>query len=365
MNKNARLIVSTLLVVMILLAATLTSAPLTFAQDDDEGSIAVLLPDSRSSDRWENDDRRFLEAAFEEAEVEFSIVNAEGDAQTQLTQAEQAITAGARVLLMVNLDSASGATIIELARENGVAIIDYDRLTIEGPGADFYVSFDGEAVGVIQGEGIVAAVEEAGLENPRVAVLNGSPTDNNATLFKNGYDSIINPLFESGEWIEVDDQSVPDWDNQEALLIFEQMLTAAEGEIDAAVAANDGLGGAVIAALENAGLPFIPVTGQDATVGGIQNILAGRQSMTVYKAIRAQAEAAAALAIALLRGEDTDELVTSEVNNGTSDIPSLLLVPVSVTADNIAETVIEDGFRTWEEICVGEFEEFCPPEDER
>ena len=103
------------------------------------------------------------------------------------------------------------AAIIELARENGVAIIDYDRLTIEGDGADFYVSFDGEAVGRIQGEGLVAAVEAAGLEEPRVAVLNGSPTDNNATLFKNGYDSVINPLFESGEWIEVDDQSVPDW----------------------------------------------------------------------------------------------------------------------------------------------------------
>ena len=142
-------------------------------------------------------------------------------------------------------------------------------------------------------------------------------------------------------------------------MIFEQMLTAADGEIDAAIAANDGLAGAVIAALDNAGLPPIPVTGQDATTGGLQNILAGRQSMTVYKAIRAQAEAAAALAIAVLRGEDTDEFVTGEVNNGTNDIPSLLLEPISVTADNIAETVIADEFRTWEEICVGEFEEFC------
>jgi len=302
-----------------------------------------------------------LSAAFDAAGVDYSIVNAEGDARTQLTQAEQAITNGARVLLMVNLDSASGAAIIELARANDVKVIDYDRLTIEGAGADFYVSFDNESVGRLQGEGIVAAVAAAGLEAPvNVAVLNGSPTDNNATLFKNGYESVIAPIIDSGEWVRVADQSVPDWDNQQALVIFEQMLTAANGEIDAAVAANDGLAGAVIAALQNQGLPFIPVTGQDATVGGIQNILAGRQSMTVYKAIKAEAEAAAALAIALLNGEDTSAWVTGTVNNGTSDVPSVLLVPVAVTADNIAETVIADGFRTWAEICVGEFEAFCP-----
>jgi D-xylose transport system substrate-binding protein len=330
-----------------------------------EGSIAVLLPDSASSARWENDDRRFLAAAFDAAGVEYTIVNAEGNATTQLTQAEQAITNGAKVILMVNLDSGSGAQIIELAREAGVKIIDYDRLTIEGPGADFYVSFDNESVGRLQGEGLVAAVEAAGLVNPRVAVLNGSPTDNNATLFANGYNSVIRPKFESGEWTLVDDQSVPNWDNQQALVIFEQMLTAAGGGIDAAIAANDGLASSVIAALEGQGLPYIPVTGQDATVGGIQNILAGRQSMTVYKAIKAQAEAAAALAIALLKGEDVSKLATGAVNNGTNDIPSVLLVPVSVTKDNIKETVIADGFRTWEEICVGEFEQFCPPASER
>jgi D-xylose transport system substrate-binding protein len=322
-----------------------------------EGSIAVLLPDSASSARWEADDRRFFEQAFEAAGVEYTIVNAEGNATTQQTQAEQAITNGAKVILLVNLDSGSGAAIIAQAREAGVSVIDYDRLTIEGPGADFYVSFDNEAVGRLQGEGLVEACT---VENARVAVLNGSPTDNNATLFANGYNSVIQPKFDAGEWTLVDDQSVPDWDNQQALVIFEQMLTAAGGEIDCAIAANDGLAGAVIAALANQGLDPIPVTGQDATVGGIQNVLAGRQSMTVYKAIKAEAEAAAQLAIALLRGEDTSALATGSVNNGANDIPSVLLVPVSVTQDNVAETVIADGFRTWEEICVGEFEQYCP-----
>jgi D-xylose transport system substrate-binding protein len=332
-----------------------------FAQDTVD--IVVLLPDSASSARWEADDRRFLAEAFEEAGVSYSIVNAEGDRQTQITQAEQAITNGASVLLMVNLDSGSGAAIIELARSAGVSVIDYDRLTIEGDGADYYVSFNNEAVGRLQGEGLVAAVDAAMIEGtPQVAILNGSPTDNNATLFRNGYISVIQPKFDSGEWELVAEQSVPDWDNQQALVIFEQMQTD-NPAINAAIAANDGLGQAVITARQNAGLDFIPVTGQDATVGGIQNVLAGRQSMTVYKAIRAEARAAAGLAMAILNGNQAaiDVMVSgNSTNNGTTDVPSILLVPVSVTSENVAETVIADGFRTWEEICVGEFEEFCP-----
>jgi D-xylose transport system substrate-binding protein len=322
--------------------------------------VAVLLPDSQSSDRWENEDRPFLAAAFDAAGVTYSIVNAQGDAAQQTTLADQAITNGAKVILLVNLDSGSGAAIIAKAREANAKVIDYDRLTVQGDGADFYVSFDGEAVGKLQGQGLVDAVKAAGLTNPRVAVLNGSPTDNNATLFANGYNSVIKPLFDSKEWTLVDDQSVPDWDNTKAQTIFEQMLTAAGGKIDAAIAANDGLANAVATALQNQGLPYIPVTGQDATVGGIQNILAGRQSMTVYKGIKAEAEAAAALAVALVKGTDTASLATGKVNNGTKDIPAVLLTPVSVTKDNIADTVIKDGFRTWAEICVGDFAQYCP-----
>jgi D-xylose transport system substrate-binding protein len=352
------------LFLLMLMMVSMFSVGSVFAQDSVD--VVVLLPDSASSARWEADDRRFLAEAFDEAGVTYNIVNAEGDRQTQITQAEQAITNGARVLLLVNLDSGSGAAIIALAHEAGVSVIDYDRLTIEGDGADFYVSFDNESVGRLQGEGIVAAVtaaQEAGTigDVPQIAVLNGSPTDNNATLFRAGYMSVVQPLFDSGAWELVAEQDVPDWDNQQALLIFEQMQTDNEN-IDAAIAANDGLGNAVVAARQNAGLDFIPVTGQDATVGGIQNVLAGRQSMTVYKAIRAEARAAAALAIAILNNNVAaiELLADGAVNNGTNDVPSILLVPVSVTADNVAETVIADGFRTWEEICVGDFEEFCP-----
>ena len=137
-----------------------------------------------------------------------------------------------------------------------------------------------------------------------IAVLNGSPTDNNATLFKNGYDSVINPKFESGDWNEVDDQSVPDWDNQQALTIFEQMLQKADNKVDGVLAANDGLGNAAISAIKQRKLPQIPVTGQDATLEGIQNIVNGDQCMTVYKAIEKEANAAADLAIALAKGEE-------------------------------------------------------------
>ena len=323
-----------------------------------EGLIAVLLPDSASSDRWETDDRPAFEAAFEELGLstdEYQILNAEGDPSNQQNQAEQAITNGASVLVLTNLDSGSGATIVDNAKAQGVSVIDYDRLTLNGD-SDYYVSFDNEAVGRLQGETLVECVaEQVDTETPRVVVLNGSPDDNNASLFKNGYDGVIDPLFESGEWEEVDDQDVADWDNQQALVIMEQMLTAADNQVDAVLAANDGLGNAAIQALKGAGLEGVPVTGQDATVGGIQNIVAGDQCMTVYKAITQEAQATAELAVALRDGEQPEADAT--VNNGSKDVPSVLLEPVAVTIDNINETVIADGFRTVEEVCTGNFAE--------
>ncbi len=327
-----------------------------------EGKIAVLLPDSASSARWENDDRRFFEEAFQAAGLtaeQYIILNAEGDAATQQTQAEQAITDGATVILMVNLDSGSGAAIIENARSQGVKVIDYDRLTVEGPGADYYVSFDNVAVGRLMGEAMLEALE--GFEGvPNVVLLNGGPTDNNATLFREGYYGAVEEKFTAGEWNLVDEQAVPDWDNVQAQTIFEQILTANSNAVDAVIVANDGMAGGVIAALKAQSLNGIPVTGQDATVGGIQNILAGDQYMTVYKAVKAEAFAAAELAVTLWKGEAPSN-ATGVVNNGTNDIPSVLLVPVTTNATNINETVIADGFRNVEEICVGEIAdtEFC------
>jgi D-xylose transport system substrate-binding protein len=321
------------------------------------GKVAVLLPDSKSSVRWETVDRPFLKKAFEDAGIEAEIQNAEGDKSTQQQQAEQAITNGAKVLLLVNLDSGSGAAIAANAKSQNVSVIDYDRLTLNGE-SDYYVSFDNEAVGKLQGEGLVKCLADKGTEKPAVAVLNGSPTDNNATLFKNGYDGVINEKFDSGEWTEVADQSVPDWDNQKALTIFEQMLQKANNKIDGVLAANDGLGNAAISALKQRKLPQIPVTGQDATLQGIQNIVNGDQCMTVYKAIKKEADAAAELAIALAKGEKPTT-ATESINNGSKDVPSVFLEPVAVTKDNIKEYLGEPDFPKQEDICAGKLAAKC------
>jgi D-xylose transport system substrate-binding protein len=316
---------------------------------------AVLLPDSKSSTRWETVDRPFLKKAFEAAGVEVTITNAEGDKSAQQQQAEQAITNGAKVLLLVNLDSGSGAAIAANAKSQGVKVIDYDRLTLKGD-SDYYVSFDNEKVGKLQGEGLVSCLGDK--KGAAIAELNGSPTDNNATLFKNGYDSVLKPKFADGTFKKVADQSVPDWDNQKALTIFEQILQKADNKVDGVLAANDGLGNAAISALKQRKLPQIPVTGQDATVEGLQNIVNGDQCMTVYKAIKKETDAAAALGISLLKGEEP-EGVTGSVNNENKDVPAILLEPVAVTKDNIKDYIGEADFPKKEDICAGDAAAKC------
>jgi D-xylose transport system substrate-binding protein len=319
------------------------------------GKVAVLLPDSKSSVRWETVDRPLLKAAFDKAGIEATIQNAEGDKSAQQQQAEQAITNGAKVLLLVNLDSGSGAAIVANAKSQGVRVIDYDRLTLKGD-SDYYVSFDNEQVGKLQGQGLVNCLASA--SKPAVAVLNGSPTDNNATLFANGYNSVIGPKFKSGAWTKVDDQSVPDWDNQKALTIFEQMLQKASNSVDGVLAANDGLGNAAISALKARKLKQIPVTGQDATLQGIQNIVSGDQCMTVYKAIKKEADAAAGLAISLAKGEQPTG-VTETVDNQSRKVPAILLEPVAVTKKNIKQYFGAVDYPKRDDICAGKLAAKC------
>ncbi len=321
-----------------------------------DARVGVLLPDSKSSVRWETVDRPALKKAFDDAGVESDIQNAEGNKSTQQQQAEQMITNGANVLLLVNLDSGSGAAIAANAQSQGVKVIDYDRLTLDTDATDYYVSFDNEAVGRLQGEGLVDCIGDK--PNAQVAVLNGSPTDNNATLFKNGYDSVIDKKFDAGDWTKVDDQSVPDWDNQQALTIFEQMLQAADNKVDGVLAANDGLGNAAISALKQRQLPQIPVTGQDATLEGLQNIVNGDQCMTVYKAIQKEADAAAELAIALAKGEEPT-VETTPIDNGAEEVPSVLLEPVPVTKDNVGEYFGNPDYPTKEDVCAGKVAAKC------
>ena len=321
--------------------------------------VAVLLPDSKSSVRWETADRPLLKKAFTDAGVPVTISNAEGDKSTQQQQAEQAITNGAKTILLVNLDSGSGAAIEADAKSKGVKVIDYDRQTLKGS-ADYYVSYDNVAVGKLQGQGLVNCLTAGKVAKPAVAVLNGAPTDNNATLFAQGYNSVLKPKFASGAYTKAADQSVPDWDNQQALTIFEQMLAKNNNKIDGVLAANDGLGNAAISALKARKLKQIPVTGQDATLEGVQNILSGDQCMTVYKDIKAEADAASKLAIALSTGKAPPAgLVNAKSSDTTKEVPSVLLKPVAVTKDNINDTVIKDGFIKSSQLCAGKYAQAC------
>jgi D-xylose transport system substrate-binding protein len=322
------------------------------------GKVGVILPDTKSSARWATADLTYLKKAFETAGVQADIQNAQGDKTQFQTIADGMISSGVKVLMIVNLDSGTGKAVLDKAKKSGIATIDYDRLTLNG-GANYYVSFDNVKVGELQGQGLVDCLAAKKAVKPVVAELNGSPTDNNATLFKQGYDSVLKPKYDAGEFVKGPDQSVPDWDNAQAGTIFEQMLTSNKN-IKGVLAANDGLGNAAISVLKKNKLNGqVPVTGQDATVQGLQNILAGDQCMTVYKAIKKEADAASELAIALAKGEkpSTATAVTKDPESG-QDVPSVLLTPQSITKDNVKD-VITDGYVTAAEICTADFAKAC------
>ena len=316
------------------------------------GKIGVILPDTKSSVRWESADRPALEAAFEAAGVEYTIQNAEGDADKMTQIADSMMTEGVTVLAIVNLDSESGAAIEEKAASQGIKTIDYDRLTLGGS-ADAYVSYDNAKVGALQGQGLADCLGDV---DANIVYLNGSPTDNNATLFSAGAHSVLDEI---STYTPVGEQAVPDWDPDQAVTIFEQLYTQADGQVDGVYAANDGLAGAVIATLQKNGVNgTVPVTGQDATVEGLQNILSGDQCMTIYKSAKAEAGALADTAIALAQGETPETNGTTRDDTGDRDVPSVLLDPVSITKDNVSE-VIDDGGQSADDVCAGEYAKLC------
>ena len=322
------------------------------------GKVGVILPDTKSSARWATADAKYLKEAFAAAGVQADIQNAQNDKTNFQTIADGLISSGVKVLMIVNLDSGTGKAVLDTAKAAGIATIDYDRLTLNG-GADYYVSFDNVMVGELQGQGLVDCLKAKNITKPVVAELNGSQTDNNATLFKQGYDSVLKPLYDSGALVKGPDQWVDQWDNAKAGTIFEQMLTENKN-IKGVLAANDGLGNAAISILKKNKLNGqVPVTGQDATTQGLQNILVGDQCMTVYKAIKQEADAASGLAVAIAKGQKpTTATGTVTDPESKKSVPSVLLVPKAITKDNVKD-VIADGFVTKDELCTSAFAKAC------
>lgn len=318
---------------------------------DGGGTIAFLLPESKTA-RYESQDRPLFEAKVADLcpDCEILYSNADQDATKQQQQAEAALVNGADVIVISPVDSQSAAAIAEQAQAQGVPVVSYDRLIVGGE-IDYYISFDNEKVGELQGTWLVEEVSEG-----TAVMINGAPTDNNAKLFKEGAHSVID-----GSGLEIGQEyDTPDWSPDEAQRQMEQAITAlGADEIDAVYAANDGTAGGAIAAMKGAGMdPLPPITGQDAELAAIQRIVAGEQGMTIYKAIKPEAEIAAEIAVALARGEEPD-VDTTTVNNEVMDVPSILLDPIVVTRDNVADTVVADGFWSVEDICTAEYADAC------
>jgi D-xylose transport system substrate-binding protein len=315
----------------------------------------ALLPDTKSSTRYTLFDAPYLKAAFRKAGVSASVLNAHADPQKQRSQAEQCLAQGAKVILLDQLTPASGISITNLAVGRGAKVIDYDRLVV-GSKASYYVSFDNVKVGKLQGRGLVSALRAKGKygSHPVIAELNGDIKDNNAKLFKSGYDSILNPLYKSGTFKKASaGDQYTDWDPVKGRRIFDQILARNGNKVDGTLAANDGLAGAVIASLKAHGLKPIPLTGQDATPTGAQFILAGWQSGTVYKSVRKEANAAAAAAIAIIKGKKVPG-----VNGKVSGTKSILLTPIWITKANY-KLLFKEGFLKRSQVCNGEYAKYC------
>jgi len=340
-----------------------TSAPAaTTAPTSAAGKIAFLLPATQTA-RYETQDLPDFKAKLKDLgfDVDNDLIysNANQDASAQQQQAEAALTNGAKVLVLDPVDSAAAAAIADAAKAQNVPVISYDRLITGSANVNYYISFDNVQVGKLQATALMDAL--SGVTNPTIVMINGSPTDNNAKLFKQGAHSVFDPLVAAGKLTIAKEYDTPDWSPDQAQTEMTQALTALNNKVDGVYAANDGTAGGAFAAMKAAGITqFPPLTGQDAQVDGSQRILTGEQYMTVYKAIKPEAEAAAELAYDLATGTAVpSNMVTGTTNNGSIDVPSILLTPISVTKDNIESTVIADGFWKVSDICTSDFAAAC------
>jgi D-xylose transport system substrate-binding protein len=323
--------------------------------------VGVILPETASSARWEGFDKRYLEEALKAQGLDPQIENAQGDVQKFSTLADGMINAGVKVLIIASINSEIGGTVAQKANAQGIPTIDYDRLNLGGS-SSYYVSFDNVKVGELQGQGMADALKDKP-DGQQIIEIEGAPTDNNATLFHKGQQNILEPLYSSGKFDLVQSQPIDNWDNQKGGTTFENILTANGNKVDGVVAANDGLAGAVITILKKNNLNGkVPVTGQDATADGLKAILAGDQYMTVFKPIKAEAEATAKLAAALAKGDTAaaDKIATDTENDpvGNREVKSVLLEPFMITKNEVKRP-IDEGYVKADEVCTGDLKAAC------
>jgi D-xylose transport system substrate-binding protein len=344
----------------LLLAGCSTTNPASGGGSSDHKTIAFLMPCSTCADRFESKDKPyFIEAVHKlDPSIEVIAENAQGSESKQISQAESALTNGAGVIVTSPYTARAGATIIEKAAADKASVIAYDGM-IDGATPAAYVSFQNEKVGELQGQYLVDHLQPGAT----VVMINGDVTSAPGLAFKQGAHKALDAAFSSGKLVLGYESDTPGFDGSKAQASMEQALTKLNDKVDAVLVPNDGMATPVIAALTAQHLNGkVLVTGQDATDPGLSNILAGDQSMTVYKSIRDEAKAAAKLAVALLKGDKgaIAREATSSVKNDVGSVPAILLDPVAVDKADIADTVIKDGFTTWAKICVGDASSRCP-----
>ena len=316
--------------------------------------VCVLLPDTKSSVRWVQFDAPDWAKALKKAHLTYSITNALNDPQKMVSQADSCLSRGAKIAVVTDIAQGTSIAIEKKFAAAGGQSIDYDRQVVGGI-AKVYVSFDGKAVGAAQAKGVVKALGSK--SKPVVAELWGGPTDQNAFWFKSGNDAVLNPLFKSGKLTKGPQQFVPLWLATNAQPIFEQMLLTTNNKIDGAIAANDNIAGAVVAALKAKKLKPIALSGQDATVQGVQNIISGWQSMTVYKYVPNEVNASAKAVVALLAHKKVPG-INGFRKNGSKKEPTVRLPVISITKANYTR-LFKDKFLKKSDVCIGEFAQFC------
>lgn len=342
------------------IAAPIATTPPADAPTTTPGRIAVLLPDDAPDSRWATRDQPALARCLVEAGAPHVLYSAGGDAATQVEQAAEAIGEGAKVLLLAHVNDDAGAAVIDLARREGIKVIDYDRLTTQGTGADLYVGFDPFESGRLMAESLAPFARALPVARRNVVVLSGPESSGAAALVGDGIRAVVEPYVSGGQWTLVADEV--GGDDPAATTVRVVALLSGDAPVGAVFAADDTLAGSVAGAARQLGLPPVRLGGRGATAEALQRVLAGEQTLTLYEPVGPLTGAACQAALAMLSGDEVVALTNRFIDNGVEKVPFIRLAPIVVTEDNLFATVVADGFHSREAICAGEYAQYCPEE---